>query len=491
MVHSENVEPITNAFTGIQGHSNLSQQQSFPVLSTHLTSHTVKITCLSESITQNVLTKLVEEHGKLVNKPFIRGSTNRYAWVSFESKEGAESAVAHLNGSFLDSRNITASLKQPSNTPTDQQLPLSQKVLKPVVVDGPQKKKRQPSNTPQLAHQLSQKVLKPVVDGSYKPQKETKLLKQPLNTPTDQQLPLSKKVLKPVIVDGPQKKKRQPSNSQTDQQLAHSLSQKVLKPVVDGSYIPQKKKKLYQHTSLATIDAEASNKHKTEYNQLNELRSVDDLLLRIKYEQESTRTKCEEKISQLKQEQTQIQIPKKCPLPLFQVLQERKTSIALDMSEIQCRQSEFNTACEKLCKIVCSLSSPPPELVEKRLSCECARYNKGLPIYSHRQQIMEIIRDHQVSILTAETGSGKSTQLVQYIYEDGFASAGVIVCTQPRKVAAISLSTYVSSEMFASPGTIVGYKTGIHGSYSEDTDVLYVTDHTLLNECVEDPTFSK
>ena len=224
--------------------------------------------------------------------------------------------------------------------------------------------------------------------------------------------------------------------------------------------------------------------------------SAQDLLLRINYELENINSRQQEKIFQLTQQKAQIQIPKKCPLDLFQVLQSEKTDLSHKITESESQQREFNVFCNRLCanaqRAASSQSiSVSVEMLEQSFARECSRFHKGLPIYSHRQEIVEMIRNNQVSVLTAETGSGKSTQLVQYLYEEGFSDTGVIVCTQPRKVAAMSLAKYVSSEMFADPGTIVGYKTGLHGNYTGQTKVIYMTDHTLLNECVEDSNFSK
>ena len=131
--------------------------------------------------------------------------------------------------------------------------------------------------------------------------------------------------------------------------------------------------------------------------------------------------------------------------------------------------------------------------LRKRFGNECSRLERALPMYAYRSHILEVIQKegHQVVVLIGETGSGKSTQLVQYIHEHEIASSGIIVCTQPRKVAAISLAKHVSTEMGVALGQTLGYKTGLRGSNSEKTKVLYMTDHTLLNECIADPTFSK
>jgi ATP-dependent RNA helicase DHX8/PRP22 len=122
---------------------------------------------------------------------------------------------------------------------------------------------------------------------------------------------------------------------------------------------------------------------------------------------------------------------------------------------------------------------------------EVKRYDKALPIYAHRLNIIEMIEQHQVSIVIGETGSGKSTQLVQYLQEARYAANGLIVCTQPRKLAAISLAEHVSAEVNEQVGDTYGYHVAAKSERSAMTKVLYMTDHTLLNECIADPTLSK
>lgn len=64
---------------------------------------------------------------------------------------------------------------------------------------------------------------------------------------------------------------------------------------------------------------------------------------------------------------------------------------------------------------------------------EILTYQQGMPIYSHRSQIISAVQEHDVTIIVAETGSGKSTQLVKYLHDE--TNTGQIVCTQPRKIA--------------------------------------------------------
>ncbi|BFZ24720.1 hypothetical protein BsWGS_27759 [Bradybaena similaris] len=82
--------------------------------------------------------------------------------------------------------------------------------------------------------------------------------------------------------------------------------------------------------------------------------------------------------------------------------------------------------------------------------------------------------------------------MAQYIYEAGLAGQGLIVCTQPRKVAAVTLAERVAKEMANSLGNLVGYKTGMRKNITKDkTKIVFATDHCLLNECLADPNLSQ
>jgi len=110
-----------------------------------------------------------------------------------------------------------------------------------------------------------------------------------------------------------------------------------------------------------------------------------------------------------------------------------------------------------------------------------------LPIFSVRADLLTIIRDNRVVIIVGETGSGKTTQLTQYLYEDGYSSYGLIGCTQPRRVAAVSVAKRVSEEMNSELGEVVGYAIRFEDLTSEETKIKYMTDGVLLRESLNDP----
>jgi pre-mRNA-splicing factor ATP-dependent RNA helicase DHX38/PRP16 len=82
---------------------------------------------------------------------------------------------------------------------------------------------------------------------------------------------------------------------------------------------------------------------------------------------------------------------------------------------------------------------------------------------------MRVIRDNQVVVVVGETGSGKTTQLTQFLHEDGYSKFGMIGCTQPRRVAAMSVAKRVSEEMDVELGALVGYSIRFEDCTSDDT----------------------
>nr|XP_036224851.1 pre-mRNA-splicing factor ATP-dependent RNA helicase PRP16 isoform X1 [Bactrocera oleae] len=110
-----------------------------------------------------------------------------------------------------------------------------------------------------------------------------------------------------------------------------------------------------------------------------------------------------------------------------------------------------------------------------------------LPVFAVRQELLNVIRENSVVIIVGETGSGKTTQLTQYLHEDGYSNFGMIGCTQPRRVAAMSVAKRVSDEMGTKLGDEVGYAIRFEDCTSEKTVIKYMTDGILLRESLRDP----
>ena len=110
-----------------------------------------------------------------------------------------------------------------------------------------------------------------------------------------------------------------------------------------------------------------------------------------------------------------------------------------------------------------------------------------LPIFPARQAIIAEVRSRDNVIIIGETGSGKTTQIAQYLYEGRLAKMGTIVCTQPRRVAAISIAQRVAKEMGVHLGEEVGFTVRFENVTSEKTKIKYMTDGMLLREAIRDP----
>lgn len=105
-----------------------------------------------------------------------------------------------------------------------------------------------------------------------------------------------------------------------------------------------------------------------------------------------------------------------------------------------------------------------------------------LPAFACREELMRVVRENQVVVVIGETGSGKTTQLCQFLHEDGYTDYGIVGCTQPRRVAAMSVAKRVSEEMGCDLGSTVGYSIRFEDCTSKDTKIKYMTDGVMLRE---------
>ena len=113
---------------------------------------------------------------------------------------------------------------------------------------------------------------------------------------------------------------------------------------------------------------------------------------------------------------------------------------------------------------------------------------KSLPIYTFRDDLLKAIEEYQVLIIVGETGSGKTTQIPQYLHEAGYTKDGLKVgCTQPRRVAAMSVAARVAEEMGVKVGNEVGYSIRFEDATSDKTVLKYMTDGMLLREFLTEP----
>ena len=126
------------------------------------------------------------------------------------------------------------------------------------------------------------------------------------------------------------------------------------------------------------------------------------------------------------------------------------------------------------------------EAEERASSIEATR--KSLPVYALREEFLAALKEHQILIVVGETGSGKTTQLPQFLHEAGYTRDNQIVaCTQPRRVAAMSVAARVAEEMGVRLGRECGYSIRFEDCTSDDTVVKYMTDGMLLREFLTNP----
>eukprot|EP01113_Clastostelium_recurvatum_P030938 TRINITY_DN3814_c0_g2_i3.p1 TRINITY_DN3814_c0_g2~~TRINITY_DN3814_c0_g2_i3.p1 ORF type:complete len:927 (+),score=221.48 TRINITY_DN3814_c0_g2_i3:146-2926(+) len=121
----------------------------------------------------------------------------------------------------------------------------------------------------------------------------------------------------------------------------------------------------------------------------------------------------------------------------------------------------------------------------KEMSMEETR--KSLPIYPYREGLIKALQDYQIIVIVGETGSGKTTQIPQYLHEEGYTKRGKVGCTQPRRVAAMSVAARVADEMNVRLGDDVGYSIRFEDCTSEKTKLQYMTDGMLVREFLKEP----
>ncbi len=120
-----------------------------------------------------------------------------------------------------------------------------------------------------------------------------------------------------------------------------------------------------------------------------------------------------------------------------------------------------------------------------------ATINPDLPIAAHADELVELIRKHQVVVVAGETGSGKTTQLPKLCLLAGRGQAGMIGCTQPRRIAARSVARRVAEELQVPMGGAVGFQVRFNDQVGDATAIKFMTDGILLAEIQNDRWLSR
>src|SRR5690349_22259488 len=115
----------------------------------------------------------------------------------------------------------------------------------------------------------------------------------------------------------------------------------------------------------------------------------------------------------------------------------------------------------------------------------------SLPIATAADDIVALLRRHQVVVVAGETGSGKTTQLPKLCLAAGRGTRGLVGCTQPRRIAARAVARRVAEELQVPLGGAVGYQVRFTENVGEDTYVKFMTDGILLAEIASDRWLSR
>ena len=138
-------------------------------------------------------------------------------------------------------------------------------------------------------------------------------------------------------------------------------------------------------------------------------------------------------------------------------------------------------------------SSGTAVVFNSNASLSMEQQRQRLPVFTHRTHILYLVEKFKTVIIIGETGSGKSTQIPQFLVEAGWGAHGKVICvTQPRRVACVTVATRVADER----GTILGHEVGYAIRFEDMTDptntrVKFVTDGLLVREMMSDPLLSK
>ncbi|KAJ1902145.1 hypothetical protein LPJ66_000234 [Kickxella alabastrina] len=143
-----------------------------------------------------------------------------------------------------------------------------------------------------------------------------------------------------------------------------------------------------------------------------------------------------------------------------------------------------------------TMNAEKKEVDERQLAIEAherkcrtiKEVRESLPVYKYRSELLAAVEQFQVLIIVGETGSGKTTQITQYLREAGYTKDGKrIGCTQPRRVAAMSVAARVAEEVGTKLGHDVGYAIRFEDCTSEKTEIVYMTDGLLFREFMTEP----
>ena len=417
-----------------------------------------KVTNLPHKIHKKALKQVFEQHGRTFAVELFDKGNPPYALVSFHTLEEAETTCAKLQKTVYKGRQLHIQVQYPASIVS------ASAQVQPTEVQHPTQADEKAKATTLyfcIPDHTSKRLLNPISKRAFH-----EYLKNQLQAKTGEFHVFELKRQK----------------NRTECQVQFSSINKA--------------KKALKILNSSSNDFSVSL---TEHSAVPVVSEIKNFKSSIETKKRQYLAKHKEKLNRLIVQQRSI--PKNFAFHLFEFVTEQRAVVQQQIEECRHQENEFSEFSKTLLKSLKHLQDTAPAArkplnervatMRKHFGIECGRFLKALPIYAKRSVIVETVQANQVTILVGETGSGKSTQIVQYLYDAGLAEEGLIACTQPRKVAATTLAAHVSIEMGVKLGTVLGYKVGMSGKYSKHTKVLYLTDHALLNEFIADQELSK
>jgi ATP-dependent helicase HrpA len=176
---------------------------------------------------------------------------------------------------------------------------------------------------------------------------------------------------------------------------------------------------------------------------------------------------------------------------LHRAMRSDRSVIAQELRSLEKRSRQSTEREEALEKIEKRLEHSIHRSEKRRKDCPPIFCPSSLPITAHQDEIVAAIRSHRVIIVTGETGSGKTTQLPKLCLAAGRGVHGYIGCTQPRRIAAVTVAQRISEEMGDVVGNTVGYKIRFEEKLNRNSYIKIMTDGVLLMEAQADPFLNR
>jgi ATP-dependent helicase HrpA len=136
----------------------------------------------------------------------------------------------------------------------------------------------------------------------------------------------------------------------------------------------------------------------------------------------------------------------------------------------------------QVAKLAADIEASMAKVATRAARVPAIRIDESLPIAARSEEIIKLIREHQVIVLAGETGSGKTTQLPKLCLAAGRGRAGMIGCTQPRRIAARTVARRVASELDTTVGDLVGFQVRFTEQVGDAALIKFMTDGILLAE---------